>query len=229
MGPAATADFYRKVVNHTPAMRDQDHLPMLIHAVPQIADRAASILEGGHSPEDELVRGAQWLQDSGAAMLVMPCNTAHLWHAPIQRALRIPLLHIVDTVLDDVERLFGAARGLRLGLLATAATIHCNLYPARAAQSRPDSISGVSWLQPNATDQARWVDAGIRAVKANDMALGRELLENAARDLIQRGANAVLLACTEIPLALGEQSVPAVDTTDVLARATVQWAERHKR
>ena len=85
------------------ARRDQDHLPLLIRAVPQIADRAASILEGAPSPEPQLVSGAQWLQASGAALVVMPCNTAHLWHASIQQALQVPMLHIVDAA-DPVFR-----------------------------------------------------------------------------------------------------------------------------
>ena len=56
MGPAATADFYAKLVAATPAERDQDHLPVLIHAVPQIPDRAACFLHGAPSPAPLLAR-----------------------------------------------------------------------------------------------------------------------------------------------------------------------------
>jgi aspartate racemase len=223
MGPAATADFYRKLVELTPAERDQDHLPLLIRAVPQIADRAASILAGGPSPEPQLVSGARWLQASGAALVVMPCNTAHLWHGPIQQALRVPMLHIVDAVLDEVRRRF-AGRPVRLGLLATAATVRCGLYPKRAAQSPQAEGVGISWLAPDDEHQAAWVDAGIRAVKARDLVRARQLLGGAAKQLIGQGADALVLACTEVPLVLGPQPVPLLDSTHLLAEATVRWA-----
>lgn len=224
MGPAATADFYRKLVELTPAERDQDHLPLLIRAVPQIADRAASILEGAPSPEPQLVSGAQWLQASGAALVVMPCNTAHLWHAAIQQALQVPMLHIVDAVLDEVQRRFAGEGALRLGLLATAATVRCALYPNRATRSTTAGRHAITWLTPDDAHQSAWVDAGIRAVKARDLVLGQQLLGMAAKHLIGQGADALVLACTEVPLALGPQPVPLLDSTRLLAEATVRWA-----
>ncbi len=226
MGPAATADFYRKLVELTPAERDQDHLPLLIRAVPQIADRAASILEGAPSPEPQLVSGALWLQASGATLVVMPCNTAHLWHAAIQEALQVPMLHIVDAVLDEVQQRFAGRDTLRLGLLATAATIRCGLYPTRAAQVKAAGRTAIGWLAPDDEHQAAWVDAGIRAVKARDMVLAQSLLGSAASQLIGQGADAIVLACTEVPLALGPQPVPMLDSTRLLAQATLRWAGR---
>lgn len=224
MGPAATADFHHKLVASTPASCDQDHLPLLIRAVPQIPDRAAAILARGPSPEPALVAHALHLQAAGAAVVVMPCNTAHLWHAAVERALRIPVLHIVDAVLDHVERRFGAKRRLHLGVLATSATVRARLYPSRAEEARPDAPERIRWLHPQARQQAELVDGGIRAVKGGDMAAGRALLGQAAHELIARGADGIVLACTEIPLVLERLPVPAVDSTEVLAQATVEWA-----
>jgi aspartate racemase len=220
MGPAATADFYRKLIAATPAQRDQDHLPVLIHAVPQIPDRAASYLQGGPSPAPMLARFAQQLQASGASLIVMPCNTAHLWHEAVARAVQVPVLHIVDPVLQALETaLPGAAR---VGLLGTAATVQGRLYPQRSAQAARQW----EWLVPEDREQHALVDAGIQAVKAGRLAQGGALLEQAARSLVARGAQALVLACTEVPLVLQPGAVPAFDATQLLAEATVRWALR---
>ena len=213
MGPAATADFYAKLVAATPAERDQDHLPVLIHAVPQIPDRAASFLHGAPSPAPLLASFARRLQDSGAHVIVMPCNTAHLWHDAVSAAVDVPVLHIVDAVLAALPRCE------RIGLLGTAATVRSGLYATRGG-------GALQWLVPDAQEQAQLVDAGIRAVKAADMAAARDRLTRAAQSLVGRGAQAIVQACTEVPLALDgvDVGVPALDATQLLATATVRWA-----
>ena len=220
MGPAATADFYGKLVAATPAERDQDHLPVLIHSVPQIPDRAAAFLHGEPSPEPMLVDIAQQLERSGASLIVMPCNTAHLWHGPVAAAVKVPVLHIVDPVLAALRQAASAERPLRVGLLGTAATVQSRLYPGR---SKTDDVQ---WLVPDDDEQAEWVSSGIEAVKAGQMAQARLLLSLAARALVGRGARALVYACTEVPLVLSavDFGVPALDATQLLADATVAWA-----
>ncbi|MED5622155.1 aspartate/glutamate racemase family protein [Ideonella sp. BN130291] len=215
MGPAATADFFAKLVAATPARCDQEHLPVLIHSVPQIPDRASCFLHGGPSPAPMLGEIARGLEQGGAAMIVMPCNTAHLWHDAVARAVRVPVLHIVDPVLQALQR-HGIAQA---GLLGTTATVQAGLYRQR------DSAGRIRWLAPQAGDQQR-VTAGIAAVKAGDLAQGRKLLLAAARALVAEGAQALVYACTEVPLVLQPQAagVPSFDATQLLAEAAVQRA-----
>lgn len=229
MGPAATADFHHKIVAATPARRDQDHLPLLIRSMPQIPDRSASILGGSPSPEPALIEHARALRDGGAAVIVIPCNTAHLWHEAVQAAVDIPVLHIVDPVLRALRSLqardaaaTGDGAGWPVGLLGTRATMVCGLYPRRARSA--GGADGMAWIDPLPEAQERYVDAGIHAVKAGDLARGAQLLGYAAQGLIDRGARALVLACTEIPLVLHDLPVPTLDATQLLAEATVSWA-----
>lgn len=231
MGPAATADFHHKIVAATPARRDQDHLPLLIRSMPQIPDRSASILGGSPSPEPALIEHARALREGGAAVIVMPCNTAHLWHDAVQAAVDVPVLHIVDPVLRALQPLrradpeaAGPDGGWPVGLLATRATMVCGLYPRRA---RSGGADGIAWMDPLPEAQERYVDAGIHAVKAGDLARATQLLGYAAQGLIDRGARALVLACTEIPLVLHDLPVPTLDATQLLAEATVAWALGH--
>ena len=220
MGPAATADFHRKLVAATPARRDQDHVPLLIHSIPQIPDRAASILDGADSPAPALVSVARSLQAAGAQLIVMPCNTAHFWYDELRQAVQIPVLHIVDPVLDVLSQ---QAALRRVGLLGTRATAAAGLY-ARRAQQRTDSIREIEWVLPGPVQQHDVVDAGIDAVKAGHLGRGEWLLREAARQLVDDGAGAVVLACTEIPIVLQQAAVPVLDATQLLAEATVRWA-----
>jgi len=57
MGPAATADFYTKLIQSTPATQDQDHLPVIIWADPSMPDRTAALLGNGPGPEHDARRG----------------------------------------------------------------------------------------------------------------------------------------------------------------------------
>jgi aspartate racemase len=223
MGPAATADFYRKLIEATPARCDQEHLPVLIHALPQIPDRAASFLHGAPSPAPMLSQVARQLQASGASLIVIPCNTAHLWHDVVAQAVQVPVLHIVDPVLQALGEALPGSGPIDVGLLGTAATVQGELYPQR---SEAVGARSVRWLAPDGEAQRDCVDAGIRAVKAGRLEAGRALLREAARSLVARGAQALVFACTEVPLALEGEAlgVPAVDATQRLALATVAWA-----
>lgn len=217
MGPLATVDFMRKILAATPARCDQEHLPLLVSSIPQIPDRTAAFLGEGTSPLPALVSSARRLADAGARLLVMPCNTAHLWFEPLQATLGLPMLHLVDAALG--EAVSQTPAGAAIGLLATRATQASGLYVQRADAS-------VRWLMPTPDELARWVMPGIQAIKAGDLAQGATCLRQAAQALADRGAGSLVLGCTEIPLALDAEraGLPVIDATAALARATVAWA-----
>ena len=217
MGPLATLDFLRKVLDATPAQVDQDHLPVVTSSIPQVPDRTAAFRGLGESPLPALIASGERLKRAGAGLIVIPCNTAHLWFEPLQQALGVPMLHLIDTALDETVAL--VRPGARVGLMGTAATIESRLYTDR----RDD---GLAWLLPTADEMDTLVMPGIEAMTAGDMAASTALLQRAAGALAGRGAEALLLGCTEIPLVLNDTNapVPVVDATAALARRSVAWA-----
>jgi aspartate racemase len=225
MGPAATADFYGKLVGATPAARDQDHIPVLVEADPAVPDRTESFLRGGPSPLPWLRRGAKALEVRGAELIVMPCNTAHLWFDAVALQLSVPLLHIVDAVVEDLlAQLGGRAAHARVGLLATAATVAGGLYPQRAAQDA--RAQHWQWVLPDAEEQSV-LQAGIADVKGGQLARGTERVGRVRDALVRRGIDAVVYGCTEVPLALGGTAPAGLccsDSTAALARLTVRRA-----
>lgn len=220
MGPLATVDFLRKMLQATPAATDQDHVPVVVSSIPQVPDRTLAFRGEGASPLTAMVASGQRLLAAGAGLVVMPCNTAHLWFDALQANLKRPMLHLVDAALDEAAG--AAGPGARIGLLATDATLASGLYVNRAQRH----AAAVQWLLPTATEMLDDVMPGIAAVKAGRLDAAREALQRALQALQRRGAQAVVLGCTEIPIVLEQQpsGVPLVDATAALARRAVAWA-----
>jgi aspartate racemase len=224
MGPLATVDFLQKLIAATPSTCDQDHVPVVVSSIAQIPDRVAAFRSEGASPLAAMVSSGQRLIRAGAGLIVVPCNTAHLWFSELQAALQLPMLHMVDVALEDAAN--GMQANASVGLLCTDATLASGLYLRRAAQSKRHSR--LRWTLPTAAEMLNLVMPGIQAVKLGQMASANDLLSAAAQALIQRGASSLVLGCTEIPLVLNGTSsqikVPVTDATTSLARRAVAWS-----
>ncbi|MDQ1078499.1 aspartate/glutamate racemase family protein [Pseudoroseomonas cervicalis] len=221
MGPLASAQFMLRLTLLTPAERDQDHLPALLWSDPRIPDRTAARLAGGEDPLPWLLRGIAGLESAGCGAIAIPCNTAHGWYEAMQAATPLPILHIVDAAAEELARQ-GVASG-RIGLLATAGTLAMRLYQPRL------EARGYSVITPDEAEMRDLVSPGIALVKANRVAEAYSPLAEAAARLKARGAAAVVLGCTEIPLGIqagpsAEIGLPLVDTIDALALAALKWA-----
>ncbi|SEM46681.1 aspartate/glutamate racemase family protein [Nonomuraea pusilla] len=218
MGPAATVDFYRKLVEETAATADQEHVPVVIWGDPRVPDRSLSLLGGGEDPTPHLRRGIQALRRAGCEVLAVPCNTAHAFVPALADEAGIELVSIIEVTADAL-----AADGVRAaGLLATSGTLRSGLY-AGALRRR-----GVTALEPGEAGQ-RQVMAAIAAVKAGHAGPehGRAL-EDVARTLAARGAERIVAACTEIVLSLDGSGlpVPLVDPARLLAGRIAALARR---
>ncbi|CAM3621428.1 aspartate/glutamate racemase family protein [Parendozoicomonas haliclonae] len=216
MGPLATIDFMQKVVLGSQVGCDQEHIPILVHNVPQIPDRTRFILSGGEDPFPAMLDGLRRLEASGASCVVIPCNTAHYWFERLQAETSMIMISILDCVLEEV-----ALRGLhKVGIMATSATVSAGMYQKRLEQQ------GCEAIIPDELNQERMM-AAIYAVKAGRMAEGTEMMEAIFASLQEQGAEAVVLGCTEIPVGLArlalEQPELCLDATALLANACVYW------
>ena len=150
--------------------------------------------------------------------MVMPCNSAHVFLQQIRDSVHIPVLSIVDeTIRTLCDRVPDA---VRVGLMATPAVVKTKL------NENPLLERGIATLAPTERSQQLLGEA-IYSVKAGDR--GPEVtaqVKTVAQELILGGAEALLLACTEIPLVLGPEDidVPVLDTLEVLALAAVREA-----
>jgi len=221
MGPLASAQFMLRLTLLTPATRDQDHIPAVLWSDPRVPDRTRGKLAGGEDPLPWLLRGIGGLLQAGCGAIAIPCNTAHGWFAPMQAAADVPILHIVDAAAADLRRI-GVPLGT-IGLMGTQATLAMRLYQERLADQ------GWVCLTPSQDQMDRLVTPAIALVKANRVADACAPLAEVVNHLADRGAAAVVLGCTEIPIGIqagpaDALRVPVVDTIDALARAAIGWA-----
>jgi len=220
MGPLASAQFMARLTLLTPAERDQDHVPAILWSDPRVPDRGAARAGAGPDPLPHLVRGLQGLAAAGCGAVAIPCNTAHGWIEGMRAATTLPILHIVDAAACDLRRqdvLPGP-----VGVMGTAATLAMRLYQDQLGQA------GWPCLEPTQGEMTRLILPAIAAVKANRVQDAYAPLAEAVLALHSRGARAVVLGCTEIPLGIQagphqDLGVPLVDTIDALARASIAW------
>jgi len=126
MGPEATIDLYRQIIELTPAEKDQDHIPTLIYSLPQVPERTASIKNRDRSIIPFLIEGVRRLEKAGASLIAIPCNTAHYYYDDMQETVSIPLIHMIRETVDEVVNKFPDTK--RSGLLSTNGTIQSKLY-----------------------------------------------------------------------------------------------------
>ncbi|MFA5487824.1 MAG: amino acid racemase [Candidimonas sp.] len=219
MGPMAGASFMTRLTALTPAERDQQHVPAILWSDPRVPDRTASTLNQGPDPLPRMLQGIAGLTQAGAELIAIPCNTAHLWYKRMAASTTVPILHIVQAVLDDLRRQ-GVDKG-RIGILGTAATLKLGLYQDELTRQ------GYEWLIPDEQDIAAYCTTSIALVKSNELERSYEPAAAAVRQLRDRGADAVILGCTELPLAIpharrAELGVAMTDSIDALVLAALQ-------
>lgn len=165
-----------------------------------------------------MVEAARTLEKAGAEAIVICANTMHQLAPAIESAVRLPILHIADAAGEAAK-----AKGLAsVGLLGTRFTMEMDFY-----RKRLEERHGLTVLVPDAPDREV-----VHRVIYDE--LGRGIMREESRrayveiiaGLVKRGAQGVILGCTEIPLLVKEKDspVPVFDTTALHAAAAVEFA-----
>ena len=216
MGPLATADLFRKITLLTDASCDNEHIRVYIDSNARIPDRTAAILSGGQDPVPEMASALRSLERCGADCVIMPCNTAHNYYHSIEGAVSVPVLHMIALTRDALR-----ARGVKCaGLLATDGTVQTGIYQRTFAQS------GITLLTPDADGQSAVMDVIYNGVKAGDLAHDVTAFRAVCERLLARGAEVLILGCTELPPAfdLYRLDYPSIDPTLELALGAIRFA-----
>jgi len=218
MGPEATIDLFYKIIKFTPAEKDQDHLRIIIDNNPKIPDRTAAILGKGEDPLPALQETAQNLEKAGVNFIVIPCNTAHYFLSSIQESVNIPVLNMIEETAKETKKRIPQIK--KVGLLASIGVYKSKIYHQHFKKFNIEVIS------PQEKDKEEIIKV-IYTIKAGD--LSKRVKKNILKivqKLIDKGAEAIIAGCTEIPLVLkeGDISVPLIDPTQILAGIAVQKA-----
>ncbi len=223
MGPLASADFLTKLASATAASCDQEHIPVLLYGDCTTPDRTANILGHGPSPIAHLLAGIEFLNAAGCAVIAIPCNSAHCWYDDMARASAAPILHIVEASAQKVARNDAATR--TVGVLSTEGTDRMGIYRS-VLESHDFEV-----ITPTPDDFHALVSPAIADVKAMRIRQAEAKFDQACDRLFDRGAQQIILGCTEIPLGMRHRHVDKpdtfVDSTQALVDAVlVHFADR---
>ena len=220
MGSDATVDFFGKVVAATPASTDQQHLRIVVDCDPGIPDRSSHIMGQGQDPLPRMIAVGKRLAQAGTTIGAVASITAHAYIDGLSAALPFPFLN----AFEELSRLMGTqfAGAKRIGALSTSGAIKAGLYEKYLSDWRihyPDDESQTRFVM-----EAIYGPNGIKAGNTGEEP--RLLLRQAAQRLIARGADVIIIGCTEMPMVLRQEdvSVPLIDPMKVLAEALVARA-----
>lgn len=217
VGPMATAYYMQRVVDMTEADCDQGHINMIVYNHCTIPDRTAYIIgKSSENPVPFMQEDAKKLEASGCQFIAIPCNTAHFFYEEIQEAVSIPVINIVSETIRYAALLIKDLT--KVGILATDGTIQTGTYQKYAEEA------GLSWVIPDKKEQELVMHIIYGCIKAGKPVALHDF-ELVCNHLREKGAQCLLLACTELSVLKRDLHIKdedVLDSIDVLANETVR-------
>lgn len=219
MGPEASAQLYMKIIKKTSVKKDQDHFRIIIDSNPKIPDRTKAILGLGESPVPEIVQTAKNLENMGVELACIPCMTSHYFYDEIVKQVKLPIMNALEELNAYLEKNYPSVK--KVGVLATTGTKNTKIFD--------QYLKGYTMIYPDETIQEENVMKAIygegTGIKSGVLT-GEpvRLLLEAGESLILKGAEVIILGCTEIGLVLNENnlSFPGIDPLNVMTEAMIE-------
>lgn len=208
MGPAATAELFRRIVLYTSAQTDQEHIKLCILNDPTIPDRTNCIIRNDKSPLPAILHNISIARDIGCKFFAIPCNTAHFYYKAFEAVRGIEFINMVGETCKYAAEVFPEQK---ICILATLGTIEGDVYKKIGA-----TVGNV--VYPSAEVNATLMET-IRCIKAggsNLMELADSILQILLCEFPAK-ETVFVLACTELSLLSPYLSGPFIDAMDVLA------------
>jgi aspartate racemase len=218
LSPESTVAYYEYITRaYTERFGDYGYPEVLIYSVSFQAYVDWANEERWDLVAQGLSQAAQKLAEAGADLILIATNTMHLVFDEVQSNVAVPMLNLLDVVGEAI-----LARGMHaVGLLGTRFTMEKPFYREALAQK------GITVLTPDAPDRAYVNGVIFEELVAGQMReRSRAGFVRIVNGLAERGAEGVILGCTEIPLLLGadDVSIPLFDTTTIHAEAALRYA-----
>ncbi len=219
MGPMSGVLLQRLIIEATPAMRDQDHIPVVCFTNPQIPDRTMSLAgDDGRQFVAATRATVRTLLRAGATMVAIACNTAHARLSHIRQGFRVPFVNMIDLVAEELDRFYPRARVI--GVLGTTGTIQSGVYEHAIRKiDRRVILPDLNTQEACVRLIYRIKERGVDAAAAGEL---RQLIAS----IEAQGATAVVLGCTELSLAYQPQTSAhlVIDPLRLLAKKLVTAA-----
>jgi len=219
MGPGASANLYMEIIKYSQqkygAIQDTDYPPVIIYSLPLEGFDEKGIADS-KLVETQLIDGVKKLESAGCDLIIIGCNTVHILFDKMQRAIKIPVLNIVDVTKAKVMELGYK----KIGLFASESTVDSGLYQNNFKKN------GIQVISPD-KEQQKILNGVIEHVmgghqKGDDIIALKEI----ARIYLKQGAEAIVMGCTEIPLAINQThtDIKLFNTIEIIVQSAVDFS-----
>lgn len=215
MGPAATSLLFQKLINDTDAKNDAEHMHIIIDNNTAIPDRTAAILKGEDTPVKYIVESGRKLENCGAELLLIPCNTSHYFFEEIQRQLHVRVINMIEETAKVCQKMGYQ----KVGVLATTGTCSTHTYDKELKKI------GIEAVYPDTEGQDKVMEIIYDQVKAGKR-IDASIIDQTLKKMTAEGAQGFILGCTELPFAVknGDFGYHFMDSLDILAKRTIELA-----
>ena len=220
MGPEASNTFCSKLIKSKKCSKDQDNIPFFHYCNPKIPDRTHFILGKGEDPLPELIKSCKVVESTGADFLVLPCNTAHYFLPKLKKEIKTPIVDIVSLTVNKIKKDFPSIQ--KVGVISTTGTIEAKVYEQKFSDLEIETIIPDHFYQSAFVMEAIY---GPKGIKSGKKKLAKNLLSNVVEHLISKGAQAIVLGCTEIPLVLKQKDfvIPFYEPMEITVNEIVEY------
>lgn len=221
MGPSASANLYDKMLEYTQrefgAVQDDEYPPIIIYSLPLVGFDEKGIVDA-ESVRKLLIHGVKKLEDAGCDLIIIACNTVHIFYDDMQMAVKIPIFNIVEETAKRVTNFHYK----HVGLMCSESTTKAQLY-----EEAFDKY-GIKVIAPN-QEQQEDLNRVIEHVMGGHQGLDDVLiLKKIIRDYLHDGAEAIVIGCTEIPLAINQSHTDThlFDSNRIIVECAVDFSMR---
>lgn len=213
MGTAATIDFYTRIMNHTVAHKDQEHIDMVIINHASIIDRTYAIK---NNKLDELLNqmheDLKILENAKVTSIAIPCNTSHSIINKIQQLTSIPIINMIEETAKGLKKVVN--KGEKVGIMATDGTIMLKIY-----QQACENYN-IEYFVPENNIQKQVMSIIYDDVKANGI-FDNEKFKKVLDYFLQNGCKYVILGCTELSGFKKNFNENTIDPMDYLVKSAI--------
>lgn len=206
MGHFATINLYRRIISSIKVSRENQYPHIVINSNPKIPSRTRAFLFNETSPVKGMIREAKVLENTGVDYILIPCNSAHYFLPEVKKSVKTEIVDMVKLTCDYIKINYPKAK--KVGIVGGEVILRSTLY---------DDLLPMETVKPEKYEELR-IRKMIDDVKHNKM--NTENINDLTKimdSLIKKGAELVILACTELPLIpYNHKKVPVIDSTQRL-------------
>jgi len=223
MGPEASANLYYKMIKYAQykygAIQDLDYPPIIIYSLPLEGFEEIGVKDK-NLVKKQLIEGVKKLESAGCDLIIIACNAVHYFYNDMQTAVKIPIFNIIEETKKKVLK-----QGYKkVGLFVAESTNKLKLYQNKFTKA------GIKVVSPNKIQQKE-LNRVIKHVMGGSQGVSDVIaLKDIARDYLKQGAEAIVMGCTEIPLAINQThtEIKLFDTIEIIVQAAVDFSIKGK-